>query len=186
MKKIFFTLFGASLLMTSLHANAEQSNTTLSPSLKITSSCSVDTSGIVGTFTRQAAGSTNGNIPMQGGLLKVNCLNQPYLVGANAGVNSNAGGTAAGLIGRRLNFGNTYIPYELTVDIFGGELWGDHELSQIDPSYITTLLEGMSISSDMPSNVSGEYQITGRIPHSLSGNEPAGPYGDTVTVTIVW
>ncbi len=176
MKKILLTLLGSSLFFISIQANSQQFSATIEPSLTIDSSCSIDASNVNGQFAGQTSGSTANGIIMQGGNLKVTCLQQNFLVGADAGINQ----ATAGDNQRRLKSGSTFISYKLLI---AGVPWGDQQLGSLDPSYNETMLDP---AYKDPSSTNQNYQITGVTTKALTGTESLGIYTDTVTITIVW
>ena len=183
MKKIILATLGMGLLAVGFNASAETTITTISPSLTVTGACTLNASAIGAVFPEQTSGATPAlGLAMSSGNLKVTCLGESYVVAADGGNN------AASNVRNLKAAGATLIPYKLTIDNGAGGAvidWGDTGLSTVVGSGADSITD--SVASFASGSAGGEdFIVTGVTTAALTGNEVAGSYTDTVTITVAW
>lgn len=182
--KIILAAIGLALIGVGADSYAVGKSTagTINPSLTITQTCTVDTTGVSGTFTGQNTGSTANGIPMAGGNITVSCPNVTYFIAADGGLHQ----AVAGNNQRRLAFGTTYIPYHLTL---AGTTWGDKGANAKEVTYTDTMSTDpiLPAAGQLGSPTTPEtFAVLGVTDAALAGTEVAGAYTDTVNVTVVY
>ena len=186
MKKIILATLGMGLLSVGFNASAFSTSSSVSPSLSITNSCSINTSNISASFAPQTSGTAAAanTITMGGGQLTVSCANTDYVVGANAGnYIANSGANQRRL--RNNSNGTSHIAYKLTIDNgSGAQNWGDAGIRAKHSNYTETMSDN---ALSFTGSTSGDsFTIGGEITTALDGSEAVGNYHDSVTVTIAW
>jgi spore coat protein U-like protein len=176
MKKFILTTLGVALMGVVVNANAATATATITPSLTILATCTIDVTGLDATFPSKALGATAAaGISTTPGTIAVSCPGAAYKFAAGAGVNWN--GTSRAL---KNAAGPTAILYKLTVTGAGTSAdWGDTGLLTVPA---TTTMPAITIAAGDPAG--DFFDVTAITTSALTGTEPAAAYTDTVILTV--
>jgi spore coat protein U-like protein len=176
MKKFILATLGVALMGVVVNANAATATATITPSLTILASCTVDVTGFNATFPSKALGATAAaGLATTPSDIVVTCPGAAYKFAAGAGTNWTGSSRAL-----KNAAGPATILYKLTVAGPATSAdWGDTGLLTVPA---TTTMPALSVAAGDPAG--DFFSVTAVTTSPLTGTEPAAAYTDTVILTV--